>query len=52
MKNRVSKRKELKVEIIAFRVTPSFKLALEQAAKEEKRELPDFIRLKLEEIIA
>lgn len=48
---KTEKKRELKSEIIAFRVTASFKAALETEAAKDKRELQDFIRLKLEECI-
>ena len=47
----IGKKRELKSEIIAFRVTASFKAALETEAAKDKRELQDFIRLKLEECV-
>lgn len=50
MTNKQQKR-ELKTEIIAFRVTASFKAKLQALAVEDKRELKDFIRLKLEECL-
>ncbi|MBN6064216.1 hypothetical protein [Aggregatibacter actinomycetemcomitans] len=50
MTNKEQKR-ELKTEIIAFRVTASFKAKLQALAAEDKRELKDFIRLKLEECV-
>lgn len=43
------KKRELKTEIISFRVTASFKAKLQEMAKADKRELQDFIRLKLAE---
>nr|DAN48299.1 MAG TPA: hypothetical protein [Caudoviricetes sp.] len=48
---KTEKKRELKSEIIAFRVTASFKAALETEAAKDKRELQDFIRLKLEECV-
>lgn len=48
---KIGKKRELKSEIIAFRVTASFKEKLQEMAQADKRELNDFIRLKLEECI-
>jgi len=48
---KTEKKRELKSEIIAFRVTASFKEKLQEMAQADKRELNDFIRLKLEECI-
>ena len=48
---KIGKKRELKSEVIAFRVTASFKAALETEAAKDKRELQDFIRLKLEECV-
>ncbi|MDY4281676.1 MAG: hypothetical protein SOX56_11555 [[Pasteurella] mairii] len=44
-------KKELKSEIIAIRVTASFKAKLKALAAAERRELKDFIRLKLEDCV-
>lgn len=52
MANPEKTKKELKTEVIAFRITSSFKEKLINAAGAEKRELHDFIRLKLEECVA
>lgn len=46
---KTEQKRELKTEIIAFRVTASFKAKLQALAAADKRELKDFIRLKLEE---
>ena len=46
---KIGKKRELKSEIIAFRETASFKEKLQEMAQADKRELNDFIRLKLEE---
>ena len=48
---KIGKKRELKSEIIAFRVTASFKEKLQEMAQADKRELNDFIRLKLEECV-
>ena len=48
---KTEKKRELKSEIIAFRVAASFKEKLQEMAQADKRELNDFIRLKLEECI-
>ena len=48
---KTEKKRELKSEIIAFRVTASFKEKLQEMAQADKRELNDFIRMKLEECI-
>ena len=48
---KTEKKRELKSEIIAFRVTASFKEKLQEMAKEDKRVLNDFIRFKLEECV-
>lgn len=48
---KIGKKRELKSEIIAFRVTASFKATLATEAAKDKRELQDFIRLKLEECV-
>ncbi|WP_180374203.1 hypothetical protein [Rodentibacter ratti] len=48
---KTEKKRELKTEIIAFRVTASFKAKLQALAESDRRELNDFIRLKLEECI-
>ncbi|WP_296025815.1 hypothetical protein [uncultured Aggregatibacter sp.] len=49
---KTEKKRELKSEIIAFRVTASFKAKLQAMAQADRRELNDFIRLKLEESVA
>jgi raw score 10.36 len=48
---KTEQKRELKTEIIAFRVTASFKAKLQALAAADKRELKDFIRLKLEECL-
>ena len=49
---KTEKKRELKSEIIAFRVTASFKAKLQAMAQADRRELNDFIRLTLEESVA